>query len=135
MFAKAFQVLRSKNWNVHEHFAVTFFLTSFISAINLSRFNIVKKMIFVSMSAKTLTSWSDRFTINSICISIFNVKPVFPRFLNVLFEFFVFLISQSFPTISVTNDLFIFKICLHMFSGIAVHYNSFHFLNLLAILN
>jgi hypothetical protein len=76
---------------VLEHFAVTLW-RAIVSTIDLFGFNVIEEMVFVSMSAKTLTGRTYRFAIDTIRIPPFDVQTILPGSFNIFLEFFVFLI-------------------------------------------
>ena len=68
MLAQTLKILTTKDWNVSKHFALAFWFFT----MNLFVLYIIKVMIFVAMSAKTLTSWSNSFTI----LTIISISPM-----------------------------------------------------------
>ena len=57
VLALTFEILGSEDRNVSEHFAGAL-RCYIVSTIDFFGFNIVEEMVFVAMSAKTLTRWT-----------------------------------------------------------------------------
>ena len=91
VLAQTFEILRTEDRNVLEHFAITLGRTV-VSTINLFGFNVVEEMVFVSMPAKTLTGRTYRFAINTIRIPPFDVQTILPGSFDIFLKFFIFLI-------------------------------------------
>ncbi len=112
MFAQTFQILwtnyqkvlkKPKNLTnryVVEHFAFAFRS----SAIDFSFNDIIKEVIFVSVSTKTLRCRSYNSTILALSVSKVNIKSILSRLSNILLKLFKFPLAHHFTSICVSDN-------------------------------
>ena len=70
VLAEALKILRAENWDVCKHLARTLATIFGAFAVNLTSANIIKSMLLVSASAKTLARGT-----NSLAIDAVSVPP------------------------------------------------------------
>lgn len=130
MFAHAFQVLRSKHWNIIEQFADTLFTIFMASTVDFSRINIIEKVFLESVAAEALTRRTNGFAICTLRVSPVNIESIPPSRPYIFLVFFKLLFGHRVSTVILSYDPLIFEVGLDMLSGLTRHNNSLHFIKL-----
>ena len=96
--------------------------------------NIVKVVLFESMTTEALTSRTDSFAVTA-CLHVapIDIQSVGSLRSDLGFVLLEFGVTHRLAAIIDAYDLFVLKVCLDMFSRLAIHMKSFDHFNVLKV--